>query len=113
MAARTANAPKGPSRPVQQQQRPPARSPSKPAPAPQPKLDVRLRILDGPGAGMEYALAGPVVRLGRGDENDIVLQDGNCSRVHAEVVRDGSGRFVVRDLGSRNGIFVNRKKVPS
>lgn len=78
------------------------------APAP----DVRLRILDGPAAGTEYALAGPVVRLGRGEENDIVLQDGNASRVHAEVVRDRSGRFVVRDLGSRNGIFVNKKKVP-
>ena len=77
-----------------------------------PQVEVRLRILDGPGAGTEYAIAGSVVRLGRGEENDIPLDDNNASRVHAEVVRDNGGRYVVRDLGSRNGIYVNRKKVP-
>lgn len=75
-------------------------------------MEVRLRILDGPNAGTEYAIAGPVVRLGRGEENDIVLPDSNASRNHAEVVRDARGSYVVRDLGSRNGIFVNRKKTP-
>lgn len=83
----------------------------RPEPQPDPEdLDVRLRILDGPAAGTEYAIAGAVVRLGRGDDNDIVLQDNNASRLHAEVVAS-RGQYVVRDLGSRNGIFVNRKKV--
>lgn len=77
-----------------------------------PAPPARLRVVEGPGAGTEYAIAGPLVRLGRGEENDIVLPDGNASRNHAELVRDQSGRYVVRDLGSRNGIFVNRKKVP-
>lgn len=77
-----------------------------------PPMEVRLRILDGPAAGTEYAIAGAVVRLGRGDENDIPLEDNNASRVHAEVVCDKAGRYLVRDLGSRNGIYVNRKKVP-
>src|SRR3954465_7947069 len=77
-----------------------------------PAIEVRLRILDGPAAGTEYAIAGTVVRLGRGEENDIPLDDNNASRVHAEVVRDNGGRYLVRDLGSRNGIYVNRKKVP-
>lgn len=82
------------------------------APTRTPAPPARLRIVEGPGAGTEYAIAGPLVRLGRGEENDIVLPDGNASRNHAELVRDASGRYVVRDLGSRNGIFVNRKKVP-
>jgi hypothetical protein len=90
----------------------PAGARSRQQAAPQPEMDVRLRILNGPGAGTEYAIAGAVVRLGRGEENDIVLDDNNASRVHAEVVRDKKGRFLVRDLDSRNGIFVNRKKVP-
>ena len=77
-----------------------------------PELETRLRILDGPSAGTEYAIAGSVVRLGRADDNDIVLPDSNASRNHAELVRDPSGKYVVRDLGSRNGILVNRRKVP-
>lgn len=75
-------------------------------------LEIRLRILDGPSAGTEYAIAGSVVRIGRGDDNDIVLPDSNASRNHAELVRDGSGRYRVRDVGSRNGILVNKKKLP-
>lgn len=77
-----------------------------------PALETRLRILDGASAGTEYAIAGSLVRIGRGDDNDIALPDSNCSRNHAELVRDGSGRYLVRDVGSRNGIQVNRKKVP-
>lgn len=77
-----------------------------------PALETRLRILDGASAGTEYAIAGSIVRIGRGDDNDIALPDSNCSRNHAELVRDGSGRYLVRDVGSRNGIQVNRKKVP-
>ena len=92
---------------------PPPRKPSsKPAPPPRAEIDIRVRILDGPSAGTEYAISGSVVRIGRGEDNDIVLPDSNASRNHAELVRDGNGRYVVRDLGSRNGIQVNRKKVP-
>lgn len=75
-------------------------------------LDIRLRILDGASAGTEYAIAGSLVRIGRGDDNDIVLPDSNASRNHAELVRDGSGRYLVRDVGSRNGILINKKKHP-
>jgi len=43
---------------------------------------------------------------------DLTLIAPAVSRVHAEVVREGR-RFVVRDLGSRNGVIVNGRKVPS
>src|SRR6185503_1856143 len=43
---------------------------------------------------------------------DLVLKAPAVSRVHAEVVRDGR-HFVVRDLGSRNGVIVNGRKVQS
>ncbi|MDF3069481.1 MAG: Sigma-54 dependent response regulator [Polyangiaceae bacterium] len=43
---------------------------------------------------------------------DLVLKAPAVSRVHAEVVRDGR-RLVVRDLGSRNGVLVNGRKVQS
>lgn len=77
-----------------------------------PRADIRVRVLDGASAGTEYAIQGSVIRLGRAEDNDIVLPDSNASRNHAELVREPSGRYVVRDLGSRNGILVNRRKVP-
>jgi transcriptional regulator with PAS, ATPase and Fis domain len=43
---------------------------------------------------------------------DLTLKAPAVSRVHAEVIRDGR-RFVVRDLGSRNGVIVNGRKVQS
>ncbi|MEE9393581.1 MAG: FHA domain-containing protein [Planctomycetota bacterium] len=43
------------------------------------------------------------LRIGRHPDNDCVLHDGKTSAWHAEVVDDGSGGFVIRDLGSSNG----------
>jgi transcriptional regulator with PAS, ATPase and Fis domain len=43
---------------------------------------------------------------------DLVLRAPAVSRVHAEVVRDGR-QLIVRDLGSRNGVLVNGRKVQS
>ena len=43
---------------------------------------------------------------------DLTLKAPAVSRVHAEVIRDGR-RFVLRDLGSRNGVIVNGRRVQS
>jgi ABC-type multidrug transport system ATPase subunit/ABC-type multidrug transport system permease subunit len=50
--------------------------------------------------------------LGRDMSNDVVLQDPNVSRFHAEVARVES-RVAIRDLGSRNGTRVNGELVRS
>ncbi len=50
-------------------------------------------------------------RIGRGKDNELVLRDNSVSRHHAEIVRDGSGRFGIKDLDSLNGVFVDNKKV--
>jgi DNA-binding winged helix-turn-helix (wHTH) protein len=55
-------------------------------------------------------LAQLCVRLGRAPDNDIVLEDLFASRQHAEIVwRDG--RYLVRDLGSKNGVLVDGVRV--
>jgi ABC-type multidrug transport system ATPase subunit len=54
--------------------------------------------------------ASDVVRIGRHDDNDIVLPDLRASRFHAEVRRTGDAYRVV-DLGSSNGVNVNGKPV--
>jgi len=49
-------------------------------------------------------------RLGRNEDNDIVLRDLNVSRKHAEV-RQIPGGFEVADLGSANGTYLNGKQI--
>ncbi len=50
------------------------------------------------------------VVLGRSRDADIVLADENVSRHHAEV-RPSGGSWIVRDLGSTNGVKVNGRRV--
>ncbi|MGE5233173.1 MAG: adenylate/guanylate cyclase domain-containing protein [Acidobacteriota bacterium] len=54
------------------------------------------------------------VRIGRGSDNEIVLSDFSVSRRHAAIRREADGWFV-HDLGSTNGVQLNRvavKKAP-
>jgi pSer/pThr/pTyr-binding forkhead associated (FHA) protein len=71
-----------------------------------------LEIVEGPEAGRQIELRGPVV-LGRDHSADVVLEDGQISRRHARVSPSGSGGVVVEDLESTNGTFVNHDEVHS
>jgi hypothetical protein len=62
------------------------------------------------GRRMTWPLAGKRVRIGRGLDNDVVLDDASVSRHHAEITRE-DGRLEVRDLGSTNGTWVNAGRV--
>jgi hypothetical protein len=46
------------------------------------------------------------MRIGRNEDNDVVIADGRISRHHARVVADGEG-FAIEDLESSNGTFVD------
>lgn len=65
-----------------------------------------LLLVNTRAAGRAWALReGEVLVIGRGEGCDVVLEDRDCSRRHAEVSRDVEGA-VLRDLGSRNGVVV-------
>jgi pSer/pThr/pTyr-binding forkhead associated (FHA) protein len=49
--------------------------------------------------------------LGRSRECDIVLDDSNVSRRHAEIRPAGGDGWTITDLGSTNGVQVNGRKV--
>lgn len=49
--------------------------------------------------------------IGRGDDNNFVLPDRWISRNHAMLQRMETGEFYLIDLGSRNGSFVNGRRV--
>jgi pSer/pThr/pTyr-binding forkhead associated (FHA) protein len=56
--------------------------------------------------GEVYPLGFEPVSIGRHGDNEIILPDPQVSRHHAEIVMQG-GRWVISDLGSANGTFVN------
>lgn len=69
-----------------------------------------LYVEKGPGAGQLIPVKqGPLV-IGRASACDLRLQHPSISRRHAQLVRQAD-RFVLRDLGSQNGTFVNRVKL--
>ena len=60
-----------------------------------------------------FTLPGDAETIGRESKNDIVIPDINVSRVHAEIRQDESGAWILTDLGSTNGTFVNGRQIKS
>jgi NADPH-dependent 2,4-dienoyl-CoA reductase/sulfur reductase-like enzyme/pSer/pThr/pTyr-binding forkhead associated (FHA) protein len=61
------------------------------------------------GVGRRFDLSG-VVSIGRDPRGTIALQDPGVSHVHAQITAHGAALFL-RDLGSRNGTWVNGAQV--
>lgn len=72
-----------------------------------PRHSALLIMQQGPGAGSRFLLDTPRTVAGRSERADIFLDDVTVSRKHAEFVRDEDS-FIVRDIGSLNGTYVNR-----
>ena len=60
-----------------------------------------------------YDLGGTHLTLGRESANDIIVQDINASRRHAELRLNAQGIWVITDLSSMNGTLVNGVSVAS
>src|SRR5262245_10128450 len=70
-----------------------------------------LEVLHAEGVGERTVpLGGARATIGRKPGNAIVLGDPHVCGVHAEVVEEG-GRWVLRDLGSTNGTFLDGRKI--
>ncbi|MFH1243941.1 MAG: FHA domain-containing protein, partial [Pseudomonadota bacterium] len=70
----------------------------------------RLYIMNGPDKGKSYELAGETVHVGRVSNNDIRIREKSISRRHLQI-RVRGDRFVLKDLNSKNGTFVNGKLI--
>lgn len=64
----------------------------------------------GPTVGKVTALTTPEVTIGRETSNTITINDAEVSRRHAKMELHGSA-YVIEDLGSTNGTFVNGKRI--
>jgi signal transduction histidine kinase len=67
---------------------------------------ARLVVLQGAHPGRKFVIEGGVV-LGRSTEAHVQFDDGEISRRHARINWFPGEGFVIEDLGSRNGTFVN------
>ena len=77
-----------------------------------PSTSALLVMQRGPSAGARFLLDAERTVAGRSTQADIFLDDVTVSRKHAEFVREGA-QFVVRDIGSLNGTYVNRQRIDS
>jgi len=78
--------------------------------APAQALARRCLTRLDPGQEVAYDLAAPRVSIGRTPDNDLQVRESYISRNHA-IIRLGPDSAVIEDLGSRNGVFVNDRRV--
>ena len=69
-----------------------------------------LLIRGGPNSGVTVRLSGHAVTVGRRSDNDVVVDETTVSRRHSLIMESADG-FIVRDLNTTNGTFVNRNKI--
>jgi hypothetical protein len=70
----------------------------------------QLIMRSGPTPGASYSLEGDQIDIGRDSTNEIVINDAEISRRHARLTFQG-GKYVLEDLGSTNGTFVNGQRL--
>ncbi len=70
----------------------------------------QLIMRSGPTPGAAFALEGDQMTIGRDSTNEIVINDAEVSRRHARLTFQG-GKYVLEDLGSTNGTFVNGQRL--
>jgi len=77
-----------------------------------PEAFPLLEIVQGPKQGAWFTVAyQKELTLGRAATNSIILEDNSVSRSHAVIQAAGNNTYTVRDIGSRNGTFLNEKKI--
>ena len=73
---------------------------------------AKVRVAEGPDIGEEVRLSdeGRAYVIGRAETCDLPLADADASREHAVVARRG-GQILLRDLGSRNGVYLGETRL--
>lgn len=72
------------------------------------KIVIEIGTHDGDDHVIHHAVEKFPLRIGRGYNNDIILQDPHISSHHAEILHNGTD-WVLSDMGSANGSRVNGK----
>ena len=70
----------------------------------------QLTMRSGPNPGTVYALDADQISIGRDSSNRIPVNDAEVSRHHSRLSFQG-GKYVLEDMGSTNGTFVNGQRL--
>jgi pSer/pThr/pTyr-binding forkhead associated (FHA) protein len=111
----------GTSAPSRRQARTPRQQRGAPAPPPRPARPARngrpgrsvpqqLLVTAGALAGTSLGLADQQITIGRANDATLVLNDDYASTRHARLFPQ-DGQWIVEDLGSTNGTYLDRQKV--
>ncbi|WEO96395.1 FHA domain-containing protein [Streptomyces sp. FXJ1.172] len=71
----------------------------------------KLVVTEGTLTGTTVALQGQTITLGRAHDSTIVLDDDYASSRHARIYPDRDGQWIVEDLGSTNGTYLDRSRL--
>jgi pSer/pThr/pTyr-binding forkhead associated (FHA) protein len=74
---------------------------------------TKLVVTEGTLTGTTVALQGQTITLGRAHDSTIVLDDDYASSRHARIYPDQNGQWIVEDLGSTNGTYLDRSRLTS
>ncbi|MGV9942578.1 FHA domain-containing protein FhaB/FipA [Streptomyces sp. NPDC003401] len=72
---------------------------------------TKLVVSEGTLTGTTVALQGQTITLGRAHDSTIVLDDDYASSRHARIYPDRDGQWIVEDLGSTNGTYLDRTRL--
>jgi hypothetical protein len=72
---------------------------------------TKLVVTEGSLTGTTVALQGQTISLGRAHDSTIVLDDDYASSRHARIYPDRDGQWIVEDLGSTNGTYLDRTRL--
>jgi len=86
----------------------PDSEPASPQPATPP--GATLVVIDPNGRRVRVPLFPFPFKMGRSPDNNLVLRDSRISRNHAQIASD-NGAYILEDLGSRHGIWVNGERL--
>jgi hypothetical protein len=79
-----------------------------------PKVETVFAKFSLNGQQKELRLSfetGERLNVGRTRENDLALEDGSVSKLHAALSVNPAGELIVADTGSTNGTFINKERL--
>ncbi|MGR3936678.1 FHA domain-containing protein FhaB/FipA [Streptomyces sp. BRA346] len=97
--------------PRQQQQAAPPQQRQQPSGRGRRGAPTKLVVSEGTLTGTTVALQGQTITLGRAHDSTIVLDDDYASSRHARIYPDRDGQWIVEDLGSTNGTYLERNRL--